>query len=93
LTRTTALGLEWNMPAPTGEPIAPTATGAVAAALANVGQGFVPLGRNGESNGHQPRGSFDGLEDLGLDGKDVQAQVRCVGSLFACIIFTVSCVA
>ncbi|KAG9098355.1 hypothetical protein FRC07_010656, partial [Ceratobasidium sp. 392] len=60
------------MPAPVGEPIAPS--GAVAAALVNVAQGFA-LGRNPEPNGHPPRGSFDGLEDLGLDGRDVQAQL------------------
>ncbi|KAG8686687.1 hypothetical protein FRC09_013976, partial [Ceratobasidium sp. 395] len=60
------------MPAPVGEPIAPT--GAVAAALVNVAQGFA-IGRNPEPNGHPPRGSFDGLEDLGLDGRDVQAQL------------------
>ena len=55
--------------------VVPTASGAIAAALvgAGVGQGLVPVGRG--ENGHQSRGSFDSLDDLGLDGKDVQAQV------------------
>lgn len=63
------------MPAPIGEPIAPSASGAVAAALVGFGQGFVPLVRNADTNGHLSRGSFDSIEDLGLEGKDVQAQV------------------
>ncbi|QRV92421.1 STE16 protein [Ceratobasidium sp. AG-Ba] len=60
------------MPAPTGEggPV-----GGVAAAIVGLGQGFVPLARSAEPNGHPPRGSFDALDDLGLDGKDVQAQL------------------
>ncbi|KAG9090609.1 hypothetical protein FRC06_000953, partial [Ceratobasidium sp. 370] len=61
------------MPAPI-EPVAATTPG-VAAALLNVAQGFAPLARSSEPNGHPPRGSFDGLEDLGLEGKDVQAQL------------------
>ena len=64
------------MPAPITEPIVPSATAGIAAAL--VGAGIAPLGRNPDTNGHQPRGSFDSLEDLGLEGKDVQAQVSCV---------------
>jgi hypothetical protein len=67
--------LSLKMPAPIIDSVAPSATGAVAAALAGVGQGFVPLVRNTDTNGRQSRGSFDGIEDLGLEGKDVQAQV------------------
>lgn len=64
------------MPAPVGESIVPSASGAVAAALAGVGQGFAPLAtRAVDANGRQLRGSFDIIEDLGLDGKDIQAQV------------------
>ncbi|KAF8606948.1 hypothetical protein BDV93DRAFT_331061 [Ceratobasidium sp. AG-I] len=63
------------MPSTLGE-VAPTASGGIAAALvgAGVGQGLVPVGRG--ENGHQSRGSFDSLDDLGLDGKDVQAQLE-----------------
>jgi hypothetical protein len=63
------------MPTTLGE-VAPTASGAIAAALvsAGVGQGLESAARG--ENGHQSRGSFDSLDDLGLDGKDVQAQVR-----------------
>ncbi|CAE6461428.1 unnamed protein product [Rhizoctonia solani] len=62
------------MPAPITEPIVPSAAAGIAAAL--VGAGIAPLGRNPDTNGHQPRGSFDSLEDLGLEGKDVQAQIE-----------------
>ncbi|KAG8763716.1 hypothetical protein FRC11_013592 [Ceratobasidium sp. 423] len=62
------------MPAPITEPIVPSAAAGIAAAL--VGAGIAPLGRNPDTNGHQPRSSFDNLEDLGLEGKDVQAQLE-----------------
>ncbi|CAE6415154.1 unnamed protein product [Rhizoctonia solani] len=62
------------MPATITEPIIPSATAGIAAAL--VGAGIAPLGRNPDTNGHQPRGSFNSIEDLGLEGKDVQAQIE-----------------
>ncbi|GAB1520827.1 hypothetical protein RhiTH_003915 [Rhizoctonia solani] len=62
------------MPATIAEPIIPSAAGGIAAAL--VGAGIAPLGRNPDTNGHQPRNSFDNIEDLGLEGKDVQAQIE-----------------
>ncbi|CAE6437545.1 unnamed protein product [Rhizoctonia solani] len=62
------------MPAPTTEPIIPSAAAGIAAAV--VGAGIAPLGRNPDTNGHQPRGSFDSIEDLGLEGKDVQTQLE-----------------
>ncbi|ELU39022.1 ste16 [Rhizoctonia solani AG-1 IA] len=73
----TARGQSFIMPATIAEPIIPSAAGGIAAAL--VGAGIAPLGRNPDTNGHQPRNSFDNIEDLGLEGKDVQAQVSCLG--------------
>ncbi|CUA72508.1 Protein ste16 [Schizosaccharomyces pombe 972h-] [Rhizoctonia solani] len=62
------------MPAPITEPIMPSAAAGIAAAL--VGAGIAPLGRNPDTNGHQPRSSFEIIEDLGLEGKDLQAQLE-----------------